>query len=494
LILLKLIKSSGAAALINNVLWILFFTIKTQYNFILFVLKNPAIYICIIIVITVVIIGLIIRYKNKLQRQKLFYCLSVFWLVIFIINAIPAFIYVMDYYSTHIDEKNYKSEFNVDNNLPSPNIYWLFMDGMLGFKAMEKLFNDPQIEFSSQLTERGFIINRDVQFEALHSTASSLPALMCPTYYDSILKPVLQSIDTADYNKKIKIQLNAGFNRLASLARTKNELISAFAWKGYQTCVIGYGIRSYCLVPDYIYLEEEKLVKGKTINVKNDHPESIINLVNLTTGVHLLFVTTPISKIAKIFNKLIHFEPMSIVVSSFQSISTSKSFRGELYQGYEKWHLDALADTMNYSGPKLVIIHDHSPHGPFIYGKYGDRIKRKKSTIYDPYNYPPQHYFASSAVISYIDFILNTDPEAVIVIQADHGLHYEETRQLFISKNGKEEDDIKLMQNQTISAVRIPEKYGGVEEPVEPLNISRILINRFVGNNYKLLVPDDIVR
>ncbi|MDR0525583.1 MAG: hypothetical protein LBG90_06900, partial [Spirochaetaceae bacterium] len=32
--------------------------------------------------------------------------------------------------------------FTVDPGLPSPNIYWIFMDGMLGFKGMERLFGD----------------------------------------------------------------------------------------------------------------------------------------------------------------------------------------------------------------------------------------------------------------------------------------------------------------------------------------------------------------
>jgi len=50
------------------------------------------------------------------------------------------------------------------------------------------------------------------------------------------------------------------------------------------------------------------------------------------------------------------------------------------------------------------------------------------------------------------------------------------------------------MQNQTINAVRIPEKYGGLESPVEPLNITRLLINSFVGKNYTLLAPAETIK
>jgi hypothetical protein len=112
----------------------------------------------------------------------------------------------------------------------------------------------------------------------------------------------------------------------------------------------------------------------------------------------------------------------------------------------------------------------------------------------DPCNYPSQHYFASSIIISYIDFILKADPEAVIVLQSDHGLHEEESRQQLISKYGKSDDDVRLMQNQTISAVRFPEEWESGEKPIEPLNITRILVNRYVGDNYTLLDTADIIK
>jgi hypothetical protein len=61
-----------------------------------------------------------------------------------------------------------------------------------------------------------------------------------------------------------------------------------------------------------------------------------------------------------------------------------------------------------------------------------------------------------------------------------------ETAEIFLASGGTEEE-LRLMQNQTISAVRIPEKWGGLEEPLGPLNITRELVNRYVGKNYELL-------
>jgi hypothetical protein len=43
------------------------------------------------------------------------------------------------------------------------------------------------------------------------------------------------------------------------------------------------------------------------------------------------------------------------------------------------------------------------------------------------------------------------------------------------------------MQNQVMSAVRIPETWGGLQEPLDPLDISRVLVNRYVGSNYAMV-------
>jgi len=495
LVISNLLKSSGAAALINNLLWILFFTIKAPYDvFNLIIRRNLAIYLCIVVVITVFIITLIVMSKSKLQRLIIFKILSVFWLVIFMFNAVPAFVYTIRNHSTHIAyEINYKIEFNVDNNLPSPNIYWLLMDGMLGFKAMEHLFNDPQPEFTAQLTERGFIINRDAQYEALHLTLYCIPALMCPTYYDIYFTPKLLShyfIDKTD--KKDQNRRGNELKESATLARVKNELILAFNKKGYHTSSIFTTFPDiYYFSPNVLYLNNKKFVikeEKKIILIQ----EKYIKLFYLFS---LFIDTTPLSRIAFIFDKFMNQYIKYHSLADIQEIPNQpmnviKSFFGESYQGNDRWYLSALADNMDYSGPKLVIIHDMKTHSPFMYDKQGNRISQN----FDPHNYPSQHYFASAIVISYIDFILNADPEAIIIIQSDHGLHNVKTQSQLISKYAKNNEDVKIMQNQTISAVRIPEKWGGLEQPVEPPNITRLLVNRYVGENYEILASEDIVK
>ena len=112
---------------------------------------------------------------------------------------------------------------------------------------------------------------------------------------------------------------------------------------------------------------------------------------------------------------------------------------------------------------------------------------RAKSELLNPYNYPPQHRFVRDVLVRIIDLIIANDPDAVIVVEADHGLHHEYNRKQLLAMPGGNAEMVRLMQNQTMSAVRIPEKWGGLDAPLDPLNITRELVNRYVGPNYELL-------
>jgi hypothetical protein len=445
------------------------------------------VYVSVMAVIAIIIIFLIVWNRSKLQKQEIYKVLSVFWLVVFMLNTVPSLVYAINSNTKYIgDDKNYKTKFNVDTSLPSPNIYWLLMDGMLGFKAMEHLFNDPQAEFCAQLTERGFIINRDAQFEALHATAFSIPVLMSPHYYDTLYLPILRDTDLLNHKEKTSLRnSNREFGRLASLARMKNEFISAFNGKGYKTSVVAYAASFFYIIPDNIFIYK-KQINIETIDVLDTMEKfrTIIDLINQMTPLGIFKLD--------IFFFLFWINMPGTDISG-SSADIYESFFGNKYRGNDKWYYDALTAIMNHSEPKLVIIHDVKAHFPFEYDEYGT-IERKGRGAMAHYYYPPQHYFTTKIVISYIDYILNLDSEAIIILQSDHGLHAEETRRQLISYYGKNNDDVRLMQNQTISAVRIPEKWGGLDQPIEPPNITRLLVNRYVGENYTLLSSDDIIK
>jgi len=90
-----------------------------------------------------------------------------------------------------------------------------------------------------------------------------------------------------------------------------------------------------------------------------------------------------------------------------------------------------------------------------------------------------------------VDMVLARDPQAVIVLQADHGLHLVQKERM-MSDLSITEEELDHLYNGVFSAVRIPEPYGKLDAPLAPLNISRELVNRFVGENYDYLeIKDD---
>jgi hypothetical protein len=105
------------------------------------------------------------------------------------------------------------------------------------------------------------------------------------------------------------------------------------------------------------------------------------------------------------------------------------------------------------------------------------------------YLYPEGFLFALHRALNYIDVIIERNPNAVIIAQSDHGFHLGCTQEHLLEQGYSLEQVLELSLS-VFSATRIPPEYGGGEEPIAPLNISRELVNRFVGFNYQLITGE----
>jgi len=100
--------------------------------------------------------------------------------------------------------------------------------------------------------------------------------------------------------------------------------------------------------------------------------------------------------------------------------------------------------------------------------------------------YPHAYESITASMFNSIDGIISVNPYAVIILQSDHGLHLS-TTQAHLVEIGTPTETILELISSVFSAVRIHEAYGGLDAPLDPRNISRELVNRFVGENYVLL-------
>jgi hypothetical protein len=483
LIVVHVGKSPQAAAVVSIVLWILFFTIRRVTDKIMLILAvlNMAFRYSMILVLLIMLLLIAFHFSRRLRKKEPFVIIAVFEIVLFLLNFVPATISEIIKYFSHSDF-GYTNNFKVDTNSPSPNIYWLFMDGMLGFKAMEDIFNDPQVEFESKLKERDFLVNRDAQFEISHSTMFAIPALMSPHYYDTAMAPLLASIDLNDYTSTI-----VSIRKLNTTnARKYNELVFAFNAKGYQVNTVSNFLGTYFYpTTDNFYFQGKKgrqkdLADLKNIDAAMKLQDMLEFLIKYTAIPGAIFY--PITFITHNFvDKKLEFVKIN------PSGIDKNLIYGNIYQGGNTWYIDALAEVFAESEPQITILHEGLTHNPFFLSEDGSLINRTETEGQNPYNYPPQHRFAREVLLRYIDLIITADPGAIIVVQADHGLHHEDNRKQLLAMPGGNAETVRLMQNQTMSAVRIPEKWGGLDAPLDPLNITRELVNRYVGPNYELL-------
>ena len=356
-----------------------------------------------------------------------------------------------------------KRDFYVDEKTKSPNIYWIHPDGMLGINAVKKYFGEDQSEFLDALRARGFMLNPDANFEARHRTANAVPILMNPYSYDEWISKVITPIEKPinSYNFTY-LRMNS---ELQYALLSKNYALNIVAFYGYYYPVKGgrlwlmglprRNIFSFDDVRDYWFME--------AFLFRNPYVQHIIH-----------FISSYFSK-TQSYQKHIDSEKLQeIFMKGWDPSQSSLDFVAALY--------DILHG--DYLEPRLTIIHDLRPHNPYIHASDGEVIKKGRNM--NPLDYYPQHVWSAKVLVDVLDMILEIDPDAVIVIQADHGLHGN-TEEDFKKAFGEDADKIELW-NCVMSAIRVPEKFQTGEEHYAmetPLNLTRYLINNFVGKNYE---------
>jgi len=360
-----------------------------------------------------------------------------------------------------------KKDFIIDKNTKSPNIYWIHPDGMLSVNAVKKYFEKDQKEFLAELKERGFEINNGANFEACHLTTIAIPSLMNPYTYDNW---ITEKISSGRWDDSESI-----FTFL--FIRMNNELQYALAAKNYELNVIGKSFFYYPIKGGRMWFADLNIISS--YDEINDN--WAINILNFKNPFFQYFV-----------GRFVNYFELKFKGQNYRVQIPEEKLK-EIFMNS---HIDndstgfamGLYDTLHggYAEPKLTIIHDLTPHYPYFHGEDGSIIHDPENM--NPLDYYTQHIYAGKVLIGVIDMILEKDPEAVIVIQADHGLHG--NSEADFKKAFGDKADAKELWNSTMSALRVPPEYKTGEEHYAletPLNMTRYLVNSFVGKNYEYL-------
>lgn len=420
---------------------------------------------------------------RKRRGGPLYPALMIFAGVLLAFNAVPALKIGIGSVreARAVDASAFKTQFSLSEDSPSPNVYWIHCDGMLGFDAFEKYYGDDQAEFVRALGERGFQINRGAMLEARHTTMIAVAALMCPDYYDRALREILSDHETASAITRATVPKSQ-----LQHARLNNETRLAFEQKGYLSQTIGSINIYYPPVSDRVYVagDSRGAYRLETGGDFDDRYLSIIQAGELAILLTKVPGNTFFNLVVKLGergllgytlqrDRLAH----ALAPDALESLS-----RGKRVSLKYRMMLECLNDSSYARQPFFTILFNLGAHAPFTVDENG---APRGGDPEDIHAYAAQHRYAASMLLSMIDLILARDQDAVIVLQADHGLH-SQTREQITDAFG--EDAVLPLWNQVLSALRVPRQYRTGDEAYalsNPLNMSRYLVNTFVGSNYE---------
>lgn len=467
----RIFKSSHAAYLFCIVVWIGFFSYKQLYAALFSVTgRGRNLYLIFTYIVLYILLGALVYIISKIYNFKVISLFTGILLFILLLMNVGTIVYNFSLRSQN-ENVVYKTSFVVDDTLATPNVYWIHCDGMLGFYSMEKYFGDPQDWFTEGLETRGFVINRDAQFDGRRTTLAALPTLMNPTYYDNWLSNVPASTDFS----LIAYSLTA--------ARQKSELLLAFNTKYKTATIASLGSYFYPITDVFYNIDQAERPLMVSAAGKESIVSSFTNAVNLTT---LLQTVSAVGIISDTDTYIKHnIYPLIFEQDQINSIVDTNYILGsdKLDPSYDTL-VRSLDNALTIEEPRFMLVSFNLAHFPFIYDENGQIHENEIPN--DPREYPAQHRYTSKVLINLVDMILERDPDAVIVLQADHGLHWQSTGNImkYLHVSADAAPDIW---NGVMSAVRIPEKYGTLEEPLYPLDIARYLVNNYVGQNYEYL-------
>ena len=148
--------------------------------------------------------------------------------------------------------------------------------------------------------------------------------------------------------------------------------------------------------------------------------------------------------------------------------------------------LSGIKKSLNIQEKKFVFIDFKLNHLPITFNGYGDLLLEDNFFNLDYYS--SNYSYSTKLLIEILDYIRKNDEDAVIFIQGDHGIHMLGDEQLRIFF-GISQEELQEVRNSVISAYYIPKKYQNGDEKYldNPLNISRYIVNHYVGENYQYI-------
>ncbi len=361
---------------------------------------------------------------------------------------------------------------NIDSSLPSPNIYWIHMDGMPSLSFMEKYYDASYPEFTNFLEEHQFRSSNDSSIQVGHHTLTSLAAMYNPNYYDSFLKSYLKELDDCSI-KHCKVGNTVSFDEI-TYHRLYNEMFHAFQKKGYSIVSITEFNQYTSFLSDYTY-DLSSLTNSfipKYSHISDEDTFSYIYDSHFHSFIQNIFgYSYPLKNYTSQKVKYSNFSAYPFISkSSYLPVRAA---------------LSGIEDSkLSLSNPRFTFIDQSIMHLNWNYDENGKKIGDHNTNLDD---FLGNYTYTLKLLEEMILYIQDRDPSSVIIIQGDHGIHFLDEKTLMNYFHISREETLSF-RNSVMSACFIPDKSLDNQKILDnPLNISRYLINHYVGNNYEYL-------
>lgn len=159
-----------------------------------------------------------------------------------------------------------------------------------------------------------------------------------------------------------------------------------------------------------------------------------------------------------------------------------------------QYALDRLDEIPDMPGPKYVFAHLVTTHPPYVHNADGSFTGRQQvAELGDIESYRRQLTYANSRMLTLVDRIVESDPNAVIMLQADEGPFPARYRQQGHAFDWRNATDAELEEKFGILfAMRVPGadvEAEGFHDAITPVNAFRVIFNARFGTDLPLL-PD----
>lgn len=319
-----------------------------------------------------------------------------------------------------------------------PDVYYVILDGYASADTLREVYGYDNREFLEALKARGFYVA-----DRSHSNYSQTPLSLASSLNMEHLSPAVEL--PGRQTKELQ-----PLYRLIE----ENRVLRAFQRRGYRTVTFQ---------------------SGWTVTARNRNADWDINCGGWSEFARVLARTTILESLG--FFKTIEVQTRNRVLCE---LATLPRIQHEI------------------APPRFVFAHIVSPEPPLLFGRNGEPPRPTAQRPYrqwgDRPGYVEQVIFLNRSVLAAVDRILaeaRTPP--VIVLQSDHGSAATGYEWLYSDEgppaSGREPGiDVFLRERMGIlNAYRLPGGPAGLYPSISPVNSFRIILNRYLGQRYRLL-------